>query len=219
MYATEGVLHGIAFDNSTLTTRGAAVPVVSGIATTPDGGVDAVVARNGTLAYAVEGSPAQRQIVWIDRNGMEEPIVVEARSYQHPRLSPDGTKLAVDTGPEAGVWTWDFARATATRLTTDPTLGGFRAYPVWGPDGRTITFTSDPQGARNIFRQASDGSGKVERLTTSSNLQHPNSITPDGKFVLFKEVQNGLGGIYTLSTDCRRTAAAASHIPVRSRGC
>jgi eukaryotic-like serine/threonine-protein kinase len=201
VYVTEQTLYSMAFDAATLTPRGNSVPLVSGVATTADGGVDAVIAGNGTLAYVVTAARFdRRQIVWTDRDGTEEPIALEPRPYQHPRISPDGSALAVDTGGESGVWLWDFARGTATRLTTDPKLGPFRAYPVWSPDGRTITFTSDPQGGRNIFRQPADGSGRVDRLTTSPNLQHPNSTTPDGRLVLFKEVRNGLGGIYTLST-------------------
>jgi serine/threonine-protein kinase len=162
--------------------------------------MDAVVAENGTLAYMTGrgGAFSRRQVVWIGRDGREEPIAAELRQYQHPRLSPDGQRLAIDTGAEAGIWMWDFVRATATRLTTDPALGSFSAYPVWSPDGQTIAFTSDPSGARNIFRQPSNGSGKVERLTTSPNLQHPYSVTPDGTLVLFKEARSGLGGIYAV---------------------
>jgi serine/threonine-protein kinase len=201
VYGTVGVLRAVAFDSATLTARGTPVPVLSDIATTPDGGMDAVVTENGTLAYMTrQGSSfSPRQIVWIDRDGREETIAAELRQYQHPRVSPDGQKLAIDTGREEGVWIWDFPRATTSRLTTDPTLGPFRAYPVWSPDGKTIVFTSDPTGARNLFRLASNGSGRVERLTTSTNFQYPYSFTPDGKLVLFKEVRNGLGGIYAVS--------------------
>ena len=201
VFAAQGSLHAVAFDANALSTRGPPVPVVTSVAVTPDGGTDAVIAANGTLAYLPrEGAAfARRQIVWVDRSGREEAVAAELRQYQHPRISPDGRRLAIDTGAEAGTWIWDFARAFERRLTTDPTLGPFRAYPAWSPDGRTVTFTSDPQGARNIFRQAADGSGAVERLTTSPNLQHSYAVTPDGKLVLLKEVRNGFSGIYTVN--------------------
>ena len=33
---------------------------------------------------------------------------------------------------------------------------------------------------RNLYSQAADGTGTVDRLTTSANPQWPTSITPDG---------------------------------------
>ena len=69
-----------------------------------------------------------------------------------------------------------------TRLTFGPSLD---FLPRWTPDGRRIVFRSDRDGPPNLYSVASDGSGPVERLTTSDNDQYPNSITPDGTALLF----------------------------------
>ena len=67
------------------------------VVTTANGAVDAVVAGDGTLAYVAGGAVAQptRTLVWVDRQGSETPIPAPPRAYVHPRLSPDGTRVAV----------------------------------------------------------------------------------------------------------------------------
>ena len=93
-----GTLRAVAFDLARLETRGASVPVVPDVVTTNLGGVDAVVAGDGTLAYVSGGSGGDRRartLVWVDRQGRETPIPVPPRAYFLPRLSPDGTRIAV----------------------------------------------------------------------------------------------------------------------------
>ena len=47
--------------------------------------------------------------------GREEPLPTPERDYQYPRISPDGTRLALDIrDQEEDIWIWDF-----TRLHTD----------------------------------------------------------------------------------------------------
>ena len=43
---------------------------------------------------------------------------------------------------------------------------------------------SDRTGVLNLYSQAVDGTGTVDRLTTSANPQWPTSITPDGTRVV-----------------------------------
>ena len=97
VYAAAGTLRAVPFDLASLETRGTPVPVVPDVVTTPYGAVDAVVAGDGTLAY-VSGSVAgasARTLVWVDRQGRETPIPAPPRAYVYPRLSPDGTRVAV----------------------------------------------------------------------------------------------------------------------------
>src|SRR5581483_11371524 len=51
------------------------------------------------------------QLAWVDRSGREEPIAAPSRAYVIPRISPDGTRLAIQIGDqERDIWTWDVAR-------------------------------------------------------------------------------------------------------------
>ena len=135
--------------------------------------------------------------------GKEEPIAAPPRAYLHPRLSPDGTRVVVSAADqEADLWLWDLQRATLTRLTFE---AGADVFPVWTPDGRRIIFTSDRAGGvLNVWWQAGDGAGAAERLTTSSNIQIPTGITPDGTAVVFFELTP------TMSRDLLRLALDAS---------
>ena len=47
------------------------------------------------------------------------------------------------------------------------------ATEVWTPDGRRLIFSSERAGVRNLFWQAADGTGAVERLTESPNTSVP----------------------------------------------
>src|SRR5262245_14954264 len=176
VYAAANTLRAVAFDPVTLETRGTAVPVVPEVVTTggtPSGGVDAVVAADSTLAYVSGGAaPAGlRTLVWVDRRGRETPINAPPRAYLYPRISPDGARLVVrDYDQEDDLWIWDVTRLTMTRLTFTPTAEG---YPVWTPDGRRLFFTSQGENVLNLFGQAADGTGTIEQLTRSPNIQYP----------------------------------------------
>jgi eukaryotic-like serine/threonine-protein kinase len=64
---------------------------------------------------------------------------------------------------------------------------------VWTPDGRRVIFSSDRAGARNLFWQAADGAGAVERLSESPNAQYSSAVSPDGRFVIFTEIAPNTG--------------------------
>ena len=190
VYAAGGALRAVAFDPNTRTTRGAPVPVIPEVVATggaTGGGVDAAVAEEGTLTYvrAAGGVGAQRALAWVDRKGRETATAAPARAYQYPRLSPDGSRVVVWANDlDNDLWIWDVARLTMMRLTL--TLAG-ELYPVWTPDGRRVLFSSNRDGPRNLYLQASDRTDTAERLTTSSNLQDATGVTPDGTQLIFTQ--------------------------------
>jgi serine/threonine-protein kinase len=188
VYDVGGALYAVGFDLVRLRLVGTPVPVADGVFTTAFGGMDAVVAGNGTLVYvpgsAVQLGGIQRSLVWVGRDGREEPVAnVPLRTYVYPRLSPDGTQIALDIrDQDQDIWIWSFQRQTLTRFTFDAALD---AQPVWTPDGRRLIWIS--QRPLNIYWQASDGTGTRERLTSGSFEQRPSTVTPDGTRLLFAE--------------------------------
>jgi serine/threonine-protein kinase len=191
VYAAAGTLRAISFDLARLETRGTPVPIIGQVVTTVFGGVDAVVAGDGTLAYvsgagAGGGSGAPRTLVWVNRQGQETGVAAPPRAYLYPRIAPDGGSVTVSSfDQEFDIWRWDFARTTLTRLTF---AGGQDTLPAWTPDGRRLAFSSERSGARNLYWQAADGTGAVERLAESPNVQNAGSVSPDGTRLIFSEV-------------------------------
>ncbi len=189
VYAAAGTLRAVAFDLDRLETRGTPVPVVPEVVTATLGGVDAVVAADGTLAYVsggAGGAGPQRTLVWVTRQGQETAIAAPPRAYVYPRIAPDGASVVLwGTDQENDLWRWDVTRTTLTRLTFDAAVDG---HPAWTPDGRRLIFSSERAGARNLYGQAADGTGTVERLTESPNQQHGAAVSPDGTRVIFFEL-------------------------------
>ena len=63
-------------------------------------------------------------------------------------------------------------------------IPAWTASPAWTPDGRRVIFASTRNGLANLYAQAADGTGDVQRLTTADTAHFVNSVTPDGAYVL-----------------------------------
>src|SRR5439155_24322496 len=181
IFVQAGTLMAAPFDVKRLEVKGPAVPVVEGVLESLNTGNAqyAISAGTGSLAYVSGGvQGAQNKLVWVSRNGMEQPVAAPARSYVFPRLSPDGKRVAASISEqETQVWTYDLGREALTRLTFEGTQN---FNPQWTPDGKRIAFYSNRAGPINLFWQLTDGSGGTERLTRSECLNSPSSFSPDG---------------------------------------
>ncbi|NOT28670.1 MAG: serine/threonine-protein kinase [Acidobacteria bacterium] len=215
VYGASGTLWAVAFDLARRAVVGTPVPVVEHVATTAQGGVEAVVAASGTLVYLSGGALTEstRTLVWVDREGSEAPVAgAPARNYTYPRVSPDGTQVALDVrDQEQDIWIWHLVRQTLTRFTFGAALD---TTPVWTPDGKRLVWASRRAGPLNLYGQTADGTGAVERLTTSPNEQRASGVTPDGRQLLLAENESAeLGapqdlGIVPLDGDRRTTRLA-----------
>ena len=186
VYAHGDSLFAVPFDASELQVKGTPVPVLDGVTSSPAfGPAEFSVARNGSLIYAAGGSRSQENlVVWVDRQGLLEPLIDTPRAFRTPSLSPDGRFLALwIDGANTGVWVYDIARDSLSRLT----FGFDNIAPSWTPDGSRITFTSTRDGPHDIFWQPADGSGPAESLATGPHDQDDSSWSPDGTTLLFVE--------------------------------
>jgi len=189
VYMSEGTLFAAPFDLGRLEVTGPSAPIVEDVQATP-GYESAQVdfSQTGTLVYLTgEEAVNAVSIFWMDQEGKMDPLLSTPRDYLRPRFSPDGKRLAVDfsDGTNLDIWVYDLERETLSRLTFDE--GGDR-NPVWTPDGRYVTFSSNRQGGvGDIYWKRADGTGEAERLTESSNYQVPSSWSPDGKLLVFWE--------------------------------
>ena len=188
VYAQGPTLMAVPFDPQRLEVTGAAVPVVDKVSqATTGGGSQYSFSESGSLVYVPGGArTALRRLIWLDRKGVEQALPAPPHAYRYPRLSPDGRRLAVTLEePDQNIWLYDLTRATLTRLTFQ---GSLNLMGAWTPDGKRIAFESNREGSPNVFWQLADGSGGLERLTTSEHTQAPFSWSPDGKTVAFSDV-------------------------------
>ena len=193
VYAQGGNLMAVPFDPQRLEVTGTAVPVVEGVLQSPvSGAAQYSFSATGSLVYIPGGVQSnQSKLVWVSRNGAEQPLAAPARTYRGPRVSPDGRRIAVSiTEQDTQIWLYDLSQETLTRLTFG---GNVNNNPSWTPDGKRIAFESSKEGPLNIFWQLADGSGGLERLTTSEYPQVPHSWSPDGQLLAFIEINPTTG--------------------------
>ena len=193
VYAQGGNLMAVPFDPQRLAVSGTAAPVVEGVLQSAfSGATQYSISATGTLVYVSGGlQSVQSKLVWVNRNGAEQPVAAPAHAYMFPRLAPDGRRVAVGI-TEQGTqnWLYDLSRDTLTRLTFE---GKANLGPIWTPDGKRVAFNSDKEGPPNLFWQLADGSGGLERLTTSQFAQTPSSWSPDGQLLAFIEINPTTG--------------------------
>jgi len=183
VYERAGTLMAVSFDLDKLEISGRAVSVLEGIRQ-QNFAADYAISTNGTLVH-IPGTRVQDTLLWVDRQGTQQPLMESDEIIRNPRLSPDGKRVAFRRmgggtvlGDRADIWIYDLDRGTSTPLTFDD----LSSSPTWTLDGKQITF-----GRREgIFNIPADGSGEASQLTTTKanrSLNTPGSWSPDGVLV------------------------------------
>ena len=198
IYGVGGTLRAVGFDAERLAlTSDNPVPVVENVGTKPDGTANFSVADNGSLVYVSGGGgvSSQRSLVWVDREGGETPLLDSpVLGYRRPRVSPDGTRVAVDVNlrGNSDIWIHDLARGTEAILTTDATVG---SAPLWTPDGARVVFSSNRDGLPTLFTKLVDTPGQAELVVTASEGRTfitPDAWSADGRTLVFQELGGGV---------------------------
>jgi Tol biopolymer transport system component len=185
-------LLAVPFDLKTLSATGGPVPLIENVVR-PSGAPQYAVSDSGTLIYLPWSAAAElkRNLAWVDRNGKEEPLGAPSNGYWNPRISPDGTRIAVTFWQEGGgfdTFIWNLARKTMSRLTFDPAE---EIFPLWTRDGKRIAFFSEREGNSGIYLKSADGTGSDELIKPSKNLYaFPGCWSGDGNTLLSDENNN-----------------------------
>jgi serine/threonine-protein kinase len=225
LYAADAAMHAVRFDPRRYEVLGDPVRVLDGLRT-GDGIAQYASSRSGTLvsvsgAGTVDvGGAATRSLVWIDRQGHEEPIEAPQRAYVSVRLSPDGKRLALDArDQENDIWIWDLARKVPTKVTFGPALDSF---PIWTRDSLRIVFSSSREGTgMALYSQTADGTGSAERLIAAGgNAQflYANSFARDDALIVSEQRGEGTSwDISLLSLDGNSQPAPIIRTPSAER--
>ncbi len=186
VYALNDRIQAVRFDPRTLRVRGTPTALAESVGTHDNGAAQFAVGGNGTLIHVtgpVMTRPGNRTLVWVDREGREQPIDAPAKPYTYAYLSPDATRVALDSrDAESDIWIWNLERHTMLRLTRNP---GPDTGPTWMPDNSRIAYSSTVGGSRQIYWQRADGSDEPRALGDDRAARSPQTFTPDGKRLLF----------------------------------
>jgi hypothetical protein len=137
VFDRDGALMAVPFDLDTLKPTGSTTVVLpQGTASNnAAGSLTVELGRDGTLVY---GLPAHgnSQIVLVSRDGSSRPLDVPAARFTNPRVSPDGSRLAVDDNllSQAIV---DLVRGTKV-TPIEPAVGS--GFGMWNSDGTRLVF-------------------------------------------------------------------------------
>jgi len=97
VYVLDATLLAVPFDVDKLEVTGGPIAVAEGIATASlTGAAQFSFSDTGVLVYVVGNALQDRTLVWVDRDGRETPLAAEPRAYRFPRISPDGSRVALD---------------------------------------------------------------------------------------------------------------------------
>jgi serine/threonine-protein kinase len=163
-----------AFDPSAFRAIGPPIPVLDSV---PDlGGSTPVgdVSEAGLLVFPLNS--AQRRLVWVSRQGVEEPITDTPRAYLHPRVSPDGSRIALQAG---AIWIHDLRRKADERVTT--VNAAANAFPEWLPRGSLLMHRSGV----GLRVQSTESGGQGQTLAGTTEFDYPGAVTADNQTLVF----------------------------------
>jgi Tol biopolymer transport system component len=189
IFANDSTLFTVPFDLGRLQTTGSPAPFLEHVAmASATGSAQFDVSKTGAITY-VAGNNRTGVITvnWMDKNGKYEPLHLPQGDYVDPSISPDGKKMAlvVRDRKTTDVWVYDWGRDTLSRIT----FSGANECPVWTPDGQHIIYSSAQDSSQpNLFWVKSDGTGAPERLTQDKSQQLGYSVSRDGKFLAFEQL-------------------------------
>jgi Tol biopolymer transport system component len=198
LLGTKGTLMAQRFDASRAELEGDPVPIAEGVSYFS-------VSSTGALAYA-GGNPTPLQLTWFNRQGKVQGAAGGARLEDSVVLSPDGNRAFVfSSRATGGLWLRDFSRGTRSRFTfSSSPAGEDTGDAVWSRDGSRVIFVSSRDGAfTSLYEKPASGISDEVLLLKSSDVKHPHSWSPDGKFLFYDEfdAKTGRSSVWALPLD------------------
>jgi Tol biopolymer transport system component len=180
------------------------------------GGAFAVGA--GALAYR-NASP-DSHLVWFDRSGTRIGAFPTPADYQHPWLSPDETRIAVEktdvTTGRHTIWILEPSRGTTSRLLSDEAGAHL---PVWSPDGNHLVFASNRLGGVDMYTIRADGAGNDELVLSSTEKFGllPTDWSSDGRLLLYHSLRHGQWDLWVIPASRAAKAEPFLETPANER--
>ena len=194
LFGRTNSLMAVACDPKTLEPRGEPVLLASGIEGFTAPGSPFFSASERLLVYSQRAGIRTTRMVWYDRSGNELATVGPAGEYLAVGMSPDGGTAVAARAEEPlppDLWLFDTAVGRGIRLTRDnlPQLA-----PVVAPGGQRIFFSSYARGPWDIWTTTPKGAVDVKPFLESETVKAAKDVSPDGRFLLYREFNAGTLG-------------------------
>jgi serine/threonine-protein kinase len=194
-----GGLWALPFDAANGDVLGDAVPILDGVSNIPSGGYffpRYSVSRNGTLAYAAGGGAGAGvgglQLLVVDLEGNEEPLVLTPRDVQGVNWSPDGQSVVYQSVAEgdqdSDIYTYNVELGTTPRQLT---FEGINISPVFSADGTRVVFASQREGTDgfDLFVKTLGDDVPARSLITLAGGEYPTQW-PSDSLIVFEQGPN-----------------------------
>jgi len=206
LFVRENTLYAYPFDTKRLKLTGDPVPVISPVMefTVAMSSAGFSASQNGILAYHSGDLIAGGLITLNNRAGEILKEVGEPRPYGAPRLSPDGSKIAINAldAPRRtnDIWWIDIERNVSSRLTYEEPA---HYYPIWSPDGNYLAFQERHGNTFGVRINSLFDPDDKRVVYQSDRFVLPNSWSPDGRYIAVS-ITGGQGetsGIWVIPLD------------------
>jgi Tol biopolymer transport system component len=207
LYYQAGSLMAARFNPATLQLAADRVALQEPVKTTIAGASDFAVSHDGTLVLVPESAKPERKLMWVDRKNVAMSLFDAGDDYWLPRLSPDGSRLAVGIGPD--VWVIDPIRRARHRVTygTSSTLFPY----TWSADGAHIIFSKiENKVGLDLYSTPADGSGQSQLVLAGEHRQWATSAAMSGDIATYEQHPTSLRDIWILGPDRTRRGFLAT---------
>jgi len=187
-------LMAVACDPKTLELKGEPVVLASHIQGFTAPGAPFFSVSERLLVYSQNAGARTTRMVWFDRSGKELGTVGEAGEYLSLGMAADGRTVVASRAEEPlppDLWLFDTGVGRGIRLTRDnvPQLA-----PVVAPGGQRIFFSSFSRGPWDIWTTTPKGMPDLKPFLESDTPKAAKDISPDGRFLLYREFNVGTLG-------------------------
>ncbi len=218
--AGDGQLMAMPFDAGQRRVMGESLPVITGMRMESGfGSAEFALAEDGTFIYVPGSSQFYVKAALVNSGGRLDTLALPRGPYTQPRISPDGTRLAVQERNAVGGWQvllMDLATGSQRQVNV---RGNYRAFPAsWFPSGRELMIGLwDPVQFLNygaVIQSLDTGEARDLHLSDVSYM----TVAPDGGSFVYSNWRSKELFIRSLGPDSTTTAIpskgiAASYSP------
>ncbi len=198
VFATSGgTLVQVPFDEDRLEITGTPEVITTGLATF-FGLANVHLSRTGTLLYQLgQSSGGEGSLISVvNRSGVGTALPLPRAPFNSLRLSPDGTRLALEVTSGANDGGDIYVLAMGDSVSVRLSRHGINTYPVWSRDGGRVAYSRLLDGERDLAWQPADGSGRAETLLRRPGDQFELEFAQDGHLIVREG--NATGGVAAL---------------------